>query len=112
MGVLPYDFTLFEERGKFLNGALHWGFYNLGKDLSSFSWTIVSVDLAKETYVEVLQPVYDEGKRALTLGTLTERLCVLCNYPRVRADVWVMKVYGVEDSWTKLISIPYLTNPR
>ncbi|KVI06621.1 hypothetical protein Ccrd_015025 [Cynara cardunculus var. scolymus] len=78
---------------------------------SSYSWTIVSLDLAKETYGEVLQPVYDEGDKDLALGSLVDGLCVLCNYRGNRADVWVIKVYGVKDSWTRLASIPYVTDP-
>ncbi|KAI3823090.1 hypothetical protein L1987_04516 [Smallanthus sonchifolius] len=104
--------------GKCLNGALHWV---ANGDLEwtasevvivSYDWNIISLDLATETYGEVLQPVYDEGDKDLTLGSLREWLCVLCNYRGIRADLWVMKVYGVKDSWTKLVSIPYLTDPE
>ncbi|KAJ0818342.1 putative F-box domain-containing protein [Helianthus annuus] len=106
--AFPHGIPL-DDSGKFSNGALHWA---ASKDFgSSYSWMIVSLDLAKETYGEILQPVYDEGDKDLTLGALGESLCVLCNYRGVRADVWVMKVYGVKDSWTKLVSIPYLTDP-
>ncbi|GKA84130.1 F-box associated domain containing protein [Tanacetum coccineum] len=90
--------------GKFSNGALHWVMLD-----SSNRWRIVSLDLAKETYGEVFQPEYDgKGHNALTLGVLGELLCVLCNYRESRVvDVWVMKVYGVMDSWTKVACIPY-----
>ncbi|XP_076948047.1 F-box/kelch-repeat protein At3g23880-like [Bidens hawaiensis] len=94
--------------GKLCNGALHWA----ASKSSSYPWTIVSLGLENETYGEVLQPVYDEGDyKDLILGILREQLSVLCDYPGIRADVWVMKVYGVKDSWTKLVSIPYLTDP-
>ncbi|PWA83181.1 F-box associated interaction domain-containing protein [Artemisia annua] len=76
---------------KFLNGALHWG----AGDVGSGSWHIVSLDLGKETYGEVLQPEYDEGSKILTLGVWGE---------------WLMKVYEVKDSWTKLLSIPHLND--
>ncbi|PWA88862.1 F-box associated interaction domain-containing protein [Artemisia annua] len=88
--------------GKFLNGALHWetGDY--------YMWHIVSLDLGKETYGEVLPPEYDvEVDMMSHLGVLGESLCVLYNYIKSHVvDVWVMKVYGVKDSWTKLASIP------
>ena len=91
--------------GKFLNGALHW----VTGDASSGSEDIVDLDLGKETYGEVLQPEYNEGSKRLTLGILGECLCVLCNYyENLVVDVWVMKVYGVKDSWTKLASISHL----
>ncbi|PWA57536.1 F-box associated interaction domain-containing protein [Artemisia annua] len=84
----------------FLNGALHW--------VTDDARDIVSLDLGKETYGEVLQPEYDEGSKRLTLGVWGEWLCVLCNYCESRVvDVWVMKVYGEKDSWTKLLSISH-----
>ncbi|XP_076948104.1 F-box/kelch-repeat protein At3g23880-like [Bidens hawaiensis] len=110
IGVCPHRYSFYDGFGKFCNGALHWV---ASKDdgSSSYSWLIVSLDLAKETYGEVLQPVYEEGDKDLALGSLKEWLCVLCDYRGIRADVWVMKVYGVKDSWTKLVSIPYSTDP-
>ncbi|KAM7466098.1 hypothetical protein LguiB_013660 [Lonicera macranthoides] len=105
----PYGIPL-DDSGKFANGALHWV---VSSDYSSefwYSWysgTIVALDLANETYKEVLQPNYGEGKFDLILGVLGELLCILCNYPGTRADVWVMKDYGVRESWTKLVTIPY-----
>ncbi|XP_023736405.1 F-box/kelch-repeat protein At3g23880 isoform X1 [Lactuca sativa] len=108
IGAFPHGIPL-DDSGKLSNGALHWA---ASQDFGSFySWRIISLDLAKETYGEILQPVYDEGNKDLTLGALGESLCVLCDYSKIRADVWVMKVYGVKDSWTKLVSIPYLTDP-
>ena len=89
--------------GMFSNGALHWA----KADQNLGAWTIVALDLAKETYCEVLQPVYGEGKENLSLGVLGQWLCVHCISDISRVlDVWVMKVYGVKDSWTKLV-IPY-----
>ncbi|XP_024986394.1 F-box/kelch-repeat protein At3g23880 isoform X2 [Cynara cardunculus var. scolymus] len=108
IGDFPHGIPL-DDSGKFSNGALHWA---ASRDFgSSYSWTIVSLDLAKETYGEVLQPVYDEGDKDLALGSLVDGLCVLCNYRGNHADVWLMKVYGVKDSWTRLVSIPYVTDP-
>ncbi|KAI3523635.1 hypothetical protein L1887_01908 [Cichorium endivia] len=108
IGDFPHGIPL-DDSGKFSNGALHW--LASQKFGSSYSWTIVSLDLTTETYGEILQPVYDEGEKDLTLGALGEWLCVLCDYHMDHADVWVMKVYGVKDSWTKLVSIPYLIDP-
>ncbi|XP_076948100.1 F-box/kelch-repeat protein At3g23880-like [Bidens hawaiensis] len=111
IGVCPHRYLFYDGFGKFCNGALHWV---ASKDdgSSSYSWLIVSLDLAKETYGEVLQPVYDAGDKELALGSLKEWLCVFCDYRGIRADVWVMKVYGVKDSWTKLVSVPYSTDPQ
>ncbi|XP_071713469.1 F-box/kelch-repeat protein At3g23880-like [Rutidosis leptorrhynchoides] len=108
VGDFPHGIPL-DDSGKYSNGALHWA---ASRDFgSSYSWTIVSFDLSKEVYGEIPQPVYDEGDKDLTLGVLGEKLCVLCNYRAKHADVWLMQVYGEQDSWTKLVSVPYLTDP-
>lgn len=39
----------------------------------------------------------------LTLGVLGSDFYVLCSHEKT--DVWVMKEYGVKESWTKLYSI-------
>ncbi|XP_059623055.1 F-box/kelch-repeat protein At3g23880-like [Cornus florida] len=47
------------ESGKFANEALHW---SVGVSTgSNYSWVIVSLDLAKETYKEVAQPKFGDG---------------------------------------------------
>ncbi|GJX13847.1 F-box associated domain containing protein [Tanacetum coccineum] len=97
------DLTCFlrQPDGMFFNGALHWITVQ----------TIVSFDLATETFGEILQPVYDKEHYCLTLCTFGEWLSVVCSdlFRENRSDVWVMKVYGVQDSWTKLVSIPHQT---
>ncbi|KAG5549737.1 hypothetical protein RHGRI_014887 [Rhododendron griersonianum] len=90
------------DSGIFVSGVLHW----TSRDSN---WIIVSLDLAKETYGEVLQPDYDRVCCLdLGLGVLSGCLCLLRQYDDC-ADVWVMKDYGIRESWTKLIAIPYLT---
>ncbi|GKF88983.1 hypothetical protein Tco_0262946, partial [Tanacetum coccineum] len=39
---------------------------------------------------------------------LLQDTCVAGSYRDDHVDLWVMKVYGVKDSWTILDSIPYL----
>ncbi|XAR62781.1 hypothetical protein NMG60_11017654 [Bertholletia excelsa] len=108
IGDFPHGITL-DGSGKFANGKLHWA---AGADTgSSYSWVIVSLDLAKETYGEVPQPSYDEGASDLTLGVLNGCICVLSRYPGVHAEVWIMNEYGRRESWTKLVAIPYLPGP-
>ncbi|XP_057486624.1 F-box/kelch-repeat protein At3g23880-like [Actinidia eriantha] len=108
IGDFSYGIPL-DDSGKFVNGSLHWAASgNLG---ANYSWVIVSLDLAKETYGEVEQPNYGDGGLDLSLWELKGWLCVLCNYPGTHVDVWVMKEYGVRESWTKLFVISYLPEP-
>ena len=75
------------------------------------TWSIVAFDLAQEMFEEAVQPDYGAVDYERVLGVLQGWLCVMCNYQGVRADVWVLKEFGVRASWTKLFSIPYLDDP-
>ncbi|MBA0830672.1 hypothetical protein Goarm_015190, partial [Gossypium armourianum] len=104
-----FPFEVFSnEAGKHVDGTLNWAVFS-GQD-GDFS--IVSLDLAQETYKEVTQPCYGDGVDWRTLGVLDGYLCVLCSYRKLYAEVWVMKEYGKRESWTKLVSIPYLPYER
>ncbi|KHG07541.1 hypothetical protein F383_34625 [Gossypium arboreum] len=107
--IQDFPFEVFSnEAGKHVDGTLNWAVFS-GQD-GDFS--IVSLDLARETYKEVTQPCYGDGVDERTLGVLDGCLCVLCSYRKLYADVWVMKEYGKRESWTKLVSIPYLPYER
>ncbi|MFQ6632338.1 hypothetical protein Gotur_008664 [Gossypium turneri] len=107
--IQDFPFEVFSnEAGKHVDGTLNWAVFS-GQD-GDFS--IVSLDLAQETYKEVTQPCYGDGVDWRTLGVLDGYLCVLCSYRKLYAEVWVMKEYGKRESWTKLVSIPYLPYER
>ncbi|XP_060181111.1 F-box/kelch-repeat protein At3g23880-like [Lycium barbarum] len=95
----------FARTGKFVNGRIYWA-NNDCRDLHK-EWKIISIDLADEKWGKVEQPCYDEGYNFLLLGALGSDLSVFCNYPRTHTDVWVMKQYGVKESWTKMYTIRY-----
>ncbi|XP_061359681.1 F-box/kelch-repeat protein At3g23880-like [Gastrolobium bilobum] len=97
----------FDESGKFVSGTVNW----LASATSSSSWVIVSLDLGKESYQELLQPDYGGVTvLTLTLGVLRDCLCIL-SHSDTFSDVWLMKDYGNKESWTKLFSVPYMGNP-
>ncbi|KAI8556185.1 hypothetical protein RHMOL_Rhmol05G0232400 [Rhododendron molle] len=89
--------------GVFFNRALLWKLDTSG--------LIVSLDLAKETYGEFLKPEYHDGCSYEMLCAFSGCLCALYDYHRIRVDVWVMKEYGIRESWTKLVMVPYVTSP-
>ncbi|XP_055811917.1 F-box/kelch-repeat protein At3g23880-like [Solanum dulcamara] len=91
----------------FLNGKLHLaGELNVGfhKDRN-----IVSIDLTDEKWGKLEQPLYVEGNFFVKLEVLGSDLSVFCNYIESHADVWVMREYGVKESWTKTYTIKYPT---
>ncbi|XVE58619.1 hypothetical protein DITRI_Ditri04bG0184000 [Diplodiscus trichospermus] len=95
-----------DEAGKYVDGSLNWAVFR--RQEMGFSWIIVSLDLAQETYKEVLQPSYGDGAGERTLGILDGCLCVLCCYGRMYADVWVMREFGKRESWTKVVTVPFM----
>ncbi|KAI3452957.1 hypothetical protein Pfo_009620 [Paulownia fortunei] len=103
-GGVPLD-----DSGKFASGKLHFP-ATPGIDLD-FRWNIVSLDLKSEVYGMVEQPDYGEGYFDSSLGVLGGCICVLCNYQKTRADLWVLKEYGIKESWSKVVTIPYINDP-
>nr|GFA03183.1 ribonuclease H-like domain-containing protein [Tanacetum cinerariifolium] len=102
-----------QPEGMFFNGALHWIIGHADSPSSNFLFTIILFDLATETFGKILQPVYDKEHDCLSLCTFGEWFSVVCYLLREnRSDVWVMKVYGVQDSWTKLVSITHQIIPE
>ncbi|KAH0709555.1 hypothetical protein KY284_010982 [Solanum tuberosum] len=99
----------FNNSGMLVNGKLHWaitnkfsGYYN--------DCVILVVDLADGRWEEMENPCYGEGNFDFTpyLGVLGNDLCMICHPLMIRADVWVMKKYGVKVSWTKMFNIKYV----
>ncbi|KAI9114984.1 hypothetical protein K1719_013997 [Acacia pycnantha] len=100
---IPYD-----EMGKFVSGTLNWVALEISHPHCSLA--VISLDLRKESYAELSQPDYGEGMITLTLGVLGDCLCILYDYG-TRSDVWIMKDFGVKESWTKLFTCQSLENP-
>ncbi|PIA45898.1 hypothetical protein AQUCO_01600268v1 [Aquilegia coerulea] len=90
------------DSGIFLNGAIHW----LGNHIYEFLLRIVSFDLANDEFKDLQLPdvLFDnESKR---LGVFEECLCIYHFNEDIRyIDMFMMKEYGVKESWTKLFSI-------
>ncbi|KAL8048394.1 hypothetical protein ABFX02_07G062000 [Erythranthe guttata] len=103
-----------DNSGVCLNGKLHWLV-----DEDSYPG-IVSLDLFTEEYARVGPPYnasdntcaiveYDEP--CLTLGLFNGCLCMLSDDHRTNMDLWVMKDYGVVDSWDRVVRVSHLGNP-
>ncbi|KAK6137722.1 hypothetical protein DH2020_028534 [Rehmannia glutinosa] len=93
----------FDDNGKYVSGKLHWG----RRDGFNSRWDIVSFDLGREICETVEQPKYVENGFSPSLGLVGGCLCVLCDFPKTSLDVWVLKEYGVKESWVKMVTVPY-----
>ncbi|KEH19714.1 putative F-box domain-containing protein [Medicago truncatula] len=104
----PYDHEYNSNNwlGKFVSGTINW---IVNKDRNSTNQeVIVSFDLDKKTYGEILLPEYD-GDNVCNpmLHVLTNCICVSFDHPKeAHWVVWMMKKNSVVESWTKLKIIP------
>ncbi|KAK2663945.1 hypothetical protein Ddye_002519 [Dipteronia dyeriana] len=66
--------------------------------------SLVGFDLGTEEFRVVPELDYGDLEQdfVLDVGTLEGCLSAICNYARGVVDFWVMKEYGVKESWTKL----------
>jgi F-box interacting protein len=105
---IPYN-CIFCGLGIFVSDTINW----LAYDVCSSLWIIVSLDLKKECYQKLSQPLYDHGFDSnMVFGELRGCLCILAHGGRLLhgglcVDVWIMNEYGNEQSWNKLLSVPY-----
>lgn len=86
-----------------VNGALHWRSY---EDGSEGTPVIRSLNLEAEKYGKFAVPDNLRGKFDWNLKVVEGYLCIVCTFDDGTMDIWIMKEYGVLESWTKVASIP------
>ncbi|GAU16390.1 hypothetical protein TSUD_117390 [Trifolium subterraneum] len=84
--------------GVFASGTINW----VTRD--ALGRHIVSLDLEKESYRKISKPNMETNR--WTLGSLRDCLCIFAT-TKMYVDVWIMKTYENEESWTKLYHIPH-----
>lgn len=92
--------------GVYACGVLHWVFPRRGE--FGIGDSIVGFDLGADEFRVLPMPEYGdlEADFILDVGALEGCLCLVCNYnSRGVVDFWMMKEYGVKESWMKLFSI-------
>ncbi|KAL5175193.1 F-box/kelch-repeat protein [Glycine soja] len=104
----PYTHFRYTNRynqfGSFLNGAIHWLAFRINASIN----VIVAFDLVERSFSEMHLPVeFDYGKLNFChLGVLGEppSLYAVVGYNH-SIEMWAMKEYKVQSSWTKSIVI-------
>jgi len=93
---IPYSNRI-RGHGVFVRGTVNW----------CASDDIISLDLEKESYQKIWLPDFDNENNSWDLGVVRDCLCVFASSD-IYWDVWIMKEYGNQESWTKLYTIPNL----
>lgn len=101
---MPYSLVYPRKMGVFVCGHLHW---IMTRELVSDSANLlVAFDFRIEDFKVVDQPEGIDNKLDMDLSVLGGCLCLSINGNHMGVHVWIMKEYGLRDSWTKLFSIP------
>ncbi|KAF9589434.1 hypothetical protein IFM89_023752 [Coptis chinensis] len=102
--IIDIPYRVQPKPGVLVSGALHW--------LAVSSWTssdtfnlVIAFNIARETVHEVPLPnfkYYNEFN--MDVAELAGELCFVCYY-KTSVEAWLMKDYGVKESWTRLFNI-------
>ncbi|KAF5200319.1 F-box protein cpr1 [Thalictrum thalictroides] len=110
---LPIHIKLlvFIEYGIYVSGVIHWlAKPTVATDGRFSSVPIVSFDVTSEKFREVQMPDFDCTFDLMSFGVLEECLCVYVRCDDMHVDGFMMKEYGVKESWTKIFSVGLSSN--
>ncbi|XP_061993542.1 F-box/kelch-repeat protein At3g23880-like [Rosa rugosa] len=99
------NLNLQDLQGCYLNGSIHWIKFSFLRS------SIISFDLAENRFKEAL-PLPDCGPggshelSSLGIGTTRNCLFVHSGLDKPNLNIWVMKEFGVRESWTRVLHIP------
>lgn len=98
---MPYLLCYTGKMGILVNGSLHWVVTR--KMEPEETELIVGFDIETESFHEVPIPDCMDNHFETSVWVLGEHLCIVVNYPNDDGvEVWVMKEYGVKESWIRL----------
>ncbi|XP_030553000.1 F-box protein CPR1-like isoform X1 [Rhodamnia argentea] len=101
---MPYSLVYPRKMGVFACRRLHW---IMTRELVSDSANLlVAFDFRIEDFKLVDQPDVIDNKLDMDVAVLGGCLCLSINDNHMGVDVWIMKDYGLKESWAKLFSIP------
>ncbi|KAM4071905.1 hypothetical protein ACJW30_11G093700 [Castanea mollissima] len=96
-----------------VNGALHWMLCITEGEKSCKSRTIMAFDVNSEKFRKLALPhgSIDENTFQTFLASFKGKLAFITwersEQPRTQYSIWVMKEYGVFESWNKLCVVPF-----
>ncbi|EYU31483.1 hypothetical protein MIMGU_mgv1a023525mg, partial [Erythranthe guttata] len=112
LGVMAHEHQLafdFYEHGTLFNGIVHWLVTRADTvmDLDHTSSSVMfTYNLGRKCVGEIIPTPVNPQKRGI-IGVIDGCMSVVCeDCSREIYEVWVMKEYGIKESWTKLMNIP------
>ncbi|PRQ52357.1 putative F-box domain-containing protein [Rosa chinensis] len=109
------DFVMLIGQGCVVNGALHWLKHQPSEHGLIVS-NIMCFDLAEEKFREIAFPCplnYAERDYfSVGIGAIRDCLTVYFEPDGLDYRMWVMKEYGVKESWAEIIRIPFEVLPQ
>ncbi|CAI9772594.1 unnamed protein product [Fraxinus pennsylvanica] len=112
MGEAPYRLEKRSSPGVLVSGRLHWM-----SQMAKYTRIIVSFDLSNDSFREIPNP--DTGHLIWTsshVAVLGGCLSAATHSGNGALDIWVMKEYGVQESWVKMFTLgaysPRTTGPE
>ncbi|XP_059282320.1 F-box protein At3g07870-like [Lycium ferocissimum] len=103
IGSSPYSLRGRYFSEAFVDGAVHW--VSSGYDGPKLVDRIVAFDLENEVFRVIPHPDFDSGRLNYTLGVLQGCLSATRYKVQDYVEIWIMKDYGVKESWTKCLKI-------
>ncbi|KAL5708458.1 hypothetical protein ACHQM5_019250 [Ranunculus cassubicifolius] len=105
--ILNYVTAWCLSTGLYVNGTIHWlGRLAVQSGIPPFH--VVCFDIANEEFREMEGPdlgITSYASSCITFGLFEECLCIQNICLGSHVDVFVMKEYGVKESWSKMFSI-------
>ncbi|XP_027120324.1 F-box/kelch-repeat protein At3g23880-like [Coffea arabica] len=104
---MPYGRRLHGCRGTLLNGIVHWPSY----------CEVTAYHLSEATVRRIAVPSINHGDghgwdQCFTLGVFDGCLGAICKPPENKFEIWIMKEYGVGESWTKYAQVEWFTKSK
>lgn len=106
----PYPLPLLDHRWEvYLNGALHSLLKDISHAYSGKTFKIMGFSVENENHYELMLPTKIPIENiSMNLNVLGGCLS-LATASEFHVGIWVMKKYGVEKSWTQLLSVGQIT---
>ncbi|XP_059632762.1 F-box/kelch-repeat protein At3g06240-like [Cornus florida] len=112
---LPYTICKYAPQA-YVNGAAHWLARDWRSSSNSFLYfLILSFHMGDEVFVKIKLPgnvnafAFNNGEENVRLATFQESLSLICvdvsMTGRHTCCIWVMKEYGISESWSKQFNI-------